>query len=303
MKHFLITIITLLAAGMLPAKAQELNCKVTVNADQINGSSKSAFEALQQAISDYMNTTVFTNMQFSPNEKIDCALFFTIKEYNDNRMSGDLQIQALRPTYNASYTTTLINFKDTKLEFEYQENEPLIFSPQNWESQLTGILNFYAYLIIAMDCDSFQLHGGDEYYDRLATIVQQGQSSGESGWKAFEDTKNRAAVLASLTDPGTSGMRDLLYKYHRKGLDEMVQSPDKGRASITETLQTISDIHSKAPMSVALSMFKDAKLDELVNLYSKAPATERSSVYNLLEPIYPTETSRLEQLKKGSEER
>lgn len=301
-RPFLLALAAIWAAAS-PATAQELNCKVTVNSDQVNGSNKSAFETLQQAISDYMNTTVFTNMQFSANEKIECTLFFTIKEYTDDQMTGDLQIQSLRPVYNSSYTTTLINFKDTKIDFTYRENEPLIFSINNWESQLTGILNFYAYLIIAMDCDSFAPRGGDEMYERLAVIVQQGQSSGESGWKAFEDTKNRSAVLSSLTDPATTAIRDLLYSYHRKGLDEMVQSPDKGRATITEGLKTIGDIYGKAPMSVALSMFKDAKLDELVNLYSKAPATERTTVYNLLEPIYPTETERLEQLKKGAEER
>lgn len=294
----------MLCAGIsCAASAQELNCKVTVNSDQVNGSSKSVFETLQQAISDYMNTTVFTNMQFSTNEKIECTLFFTIKEYSDDQMSGDLQIQALRPVYNSTYTTTLINFKDTKLDFTYRENEPLIFTLTNWENQLTGILNYYAYLILAMDCDSFAPRGGDEMYERLAQIVQQGQSSGETGWKAFEDTKNRAAVLASLTDPSTTAIRDLLYNYHRKGLDEMVQSPDKGRATITESLNTINAIYEKAPMSVALSMFKDAKLDELVNLYSKAPVTERNAVYKLLEPIYPTETERLEKLKKGADEK
>lgn len=299
----ILTALMLCAGIACAASAQELNCKVTVNSDQVNGSSKSVFETLQQAISDYMNTTVFTNMQFSTNEKIECTLFFTIKEYTDDQMSGDLQIQALRPVYNSTYTTTLINFKDTKLDFTYRENEPLIFTLTNWENQLTGILNYYAYLILAMDCDSFAPRGGDEMYERLAQIVQQGQSSGETGWKAFEDTKNRAAVLASLTDPSTTAIRDLLYNYHRKGLDEMVQSPDKGRATITESLNTINAIYEKAPMSVALSMFKDAKLDELVNLYSKAPVTERNAVYKLLEPIYPTETERLEKLKKGADEK
>lgn len=299
----LLIIFTFFVLGSTSISGQELSCRVTVNSDQINGTNKSVFETLEQAISEYMNTTVFTNMQFAPNEKIDCTLFFTIKEYNDDQMSGDLQIQALRPVYNSSYTTTLINFKDTKLDFTYRENEPLVFSVNNWESQLTGILNFYAYLILALDSDSFAPHGGDDMYERLALIVQQGQSSGETGWKAFEDNKNRSAVLSSLTDPATSGMRDLLYTYHRKGLDEMFQSPDKGRTAITQSLSTIQEIHNKAPMSVALSMFKDAKLDELVNLYSKAPATERTQVYNLLEPIYPTETERLEKIKKGSDSR
>ena len=283
------------------AAAQELNCQVTVNADQISGTNKQVFETLQQAINDYMNTTTFTNAQFAANEKIECRMFFTIKEYTDDKLTGDLQVQSLRPVYNSSYTTTLINFKDTKIEFEYRENEPLVYSVNNMESQLTAILNFYAFLILAVDFDSFSPHGGDPYFERLNMIVQMAQSSGEGGWKAFEDTKNRSAVLAAFTDPATTGIRDMVYKYHRQGLDNMSVSVDKGRAAVTESLSEIEKVFQVAPMSVALSMFKDAKLDELVNIYSKAPADERNKVYKLLEPMFPTEQARLEEIKKGAQ--
>lgn len=285
------------------AGAQELNCQVEINSDQVQGTNKSVFETLQQAVTDYMNTNVFTNAQFAVNEKIDCRMYFTIKSVEDQTFSGDLQVQATRPVYNSSYTTTLLNFKDTKIDFTYQENEPLIFSHNNMESQLTAILNFYAYLFLAVDFDSFSPNGGEPYFDELKTIVQMAQSSGESGWKAFEDTKNRSAVLSSFTDASTSVIRDLYYQYHRKGLDEMVLSPDKGRATITSALSNIRKVYDVAPMSVALSMFKDAKLDELVNLYSKAASDERESVYQLLEPIYPAEQTRLDQIKKGSTSR
>ena len=140
------------------------------------------------------------------------------------------------------------------------------------------------------------------YFERLKVIVQQAQSSGETGWKAFEDTKNRSAVLSSFTDASTSGIRNLMYKYHRQGLDNMAVSVDKGRAAVTESLAEIEKISKSSPMSVALSMFKDVKLDELVNIYSKAPADERTKVYNLLQPIYPTENQRLEELKKGAQQ-
>ncbi len=285
------------------AAAQELNCQVTVNADQISGTNKQVFETLQQAINDYMNTTTFTNAQFAANEKIECRMFFTIKEYTDDKLTGDLQVQSLRPVYNSSYTTTLINFKDTKIEFEYRENEPLVYSVNNMESQLTAILNFYAFLILAVDFDSFSPHGGDPYFERLNMIVQMAQSSGEGGWKAFEDTKNRSAVLAAFTDPATTGIRDMVYKYHRQGLDNMSVSVDKGRAAVTESLSEIEKVFQVAPMSVALSMFKDAKLDELVNIYSKAPTDERNKVYKLLEPMYPTEQARLEEIKKGAQQK
>lgn len=294
-------IIILLSILWLPATltGQELNCEVEINSDQVQGTNKQVFETLKGAINDYMNTTTFTTAQFAANEKIVCKLFFTIKEYDDNTFTGDLQVQSTRPVYNSSYTTTLLNFKDSKIEFTYQENEPLVFSENSMESNLTAILNFYAYLIIAIDFDSFSPRGGDPYYERLEMIVQMAQSSGETGWKAFEDTKNRSSVLSAYTEASTVSIRDLLYEYHRTGLDEMVLSPEKGRKKISDTLKYIQKIYEVAPMSVILSMFKDAKLDELVNVYSKANQTEREAAYEILSPIYPTETERINKIKTG----
>lgn len=284
-------------------KAQELNCRIEVNSDQIQGTNKQVFATLQSALNDYVNTTRWTNASFSPNEKIDCTIFLTVKEYDEgsNLIKGDLQIQAVRPVYNSAYTTTLLNFKDTRVEFTYQENEPLIYSETNWESNLTGIFNYYVYLILAIDFDSFQLHGGDPYWEKLANIVQMGQSSGETGWKAFEDTKNRAAVLAAYTDAATSMLRDLSYEYNLKGLDQMSVSPDKGRQTITQSLEYLSQVFKANPMSVGLSMFRDAKLDELVNVYSQAPSDEREDAYKILQPLYPTDQDRLEKIKRGDE--
>ena len=288
-------------AGLLfyapDADAQELRCNVEVNSQQIEGTNKSVFESLQEAMNNYMNETKFTNATFSPNEKIECRLFLTVAEYNDDRIKGDLQIQLSRPVYNSTYTTTLFNFRDSKVEFDYREGDPLVFNENTEESNLIAILDYYAYLLLALDFDSFSPNGGQPYFDRASSIVQQMQSSGEVGWRTFEDTKNRAAVLSSYTDANTSGMRKLLYDYHRRGLDEMVTAPDKGRAVITESLNELKGVYANAPMSVALSIFRDSKLDELVNVYSKAPQTERESVYDLLQPIYPTESQRIDKIK------
>jgi len=286
-------------AASLLVSAQELNCRVEVNTSQLEGTNKSVFETLQTAISEYVNTNKWTDTQFSPNERIECTMFFNITEYDDaeGKMTGTLQVQAIRPVYNSSYTTTLLNFRDTKVDFTYIENEPLIYNEANMESQLTQILNFYIYLILAIDFDSFSSHGGDPYYEKLAVIVQQAQSSGESGWKAFEDTKNRSAVLSVFTDPSTRQLRDMIYKYHLQGLDQMSVSPDKGRKAIDSTLDTLTDIYKVAPMSVGLSLFKDAKLDELVNIYSKATPEERDHAVKVLSALYPTDNDRIQKIK------
>ena len=296
-RKFLI-LIALIIGVSRSGYSQELNCTVEINTSAVEGTNKSVFETLQQAISDYYNETKFSNALFSPNEKIECKFFLTVSEYSNDRIKGDLQVQLSRPVYNSTYTTTLLNFKDTKIDFEYREGEPLIFNDNTWTSNLLGILDYYAYLFLALDFDSFSPNGGQPYYDKLATIVQQAQSSGEIGWRAFEDTKNRSAVLSAFTDGKSAVMRDLLYQYHRKGLDEMVTSPDKGRATITESLQALQQVYDQSPMSVALSIFRDSKLDELVNVYSKAPQNERDDVYELLQPIYPTDRQSLEKIKK-----
>ena len=281
---------------------QELNCEGEINAEQVSNANKDIFNTLKEAIGEYMNTTKWTDAHYAINERIACKLFFAIKEYNDgtNQMKAELTVQSQRPVYNSSYTTTLINFKDTKVDFTYQEGEPLVFSINEMQSNLTAILNFYAYLIIAIDSDSFAPHGGDPYYERADQIVRMAQSSSESGWKAFEDTKNRSAVLSAFTDKATSPIRDLLYNYHRMGLDQMEVSVDKGRSTVTQSLQELKKVYDAQPMSVCLSMFRDAKLDELVNIYSKAGTSEKQDVYDLLNGIYPTEQERLTKIKQES---
>ena len=294
-----------LIAGLMgvctEADAQELKCTVEVNSQKIEGTNKSVFETLQSSIADYLNENRFTTATFSPNERLECRFFLTVGEYEGDRIKGDIQVQLSRPVYNSTYTTTLLNFRDTRVEFDYQEGDPLVFNETQQQSNLTAILDYYAYLILGIDFDSFSPKGGQPYFDKAQSVVQAAQSGGEIGWKAFEDSKNRSAVINVFTEANTEPIRDLMYQYHRRGLDEMVTSPDKGRATITESLKDLLEVYKNAPMSVGLSMFRDAKLDELVNIYSKAPSTEREAAYDILQQLYPTEIERLEKIKKGDE--
>ena len=303
MKKALILILAALACALTVVaddEATELNCEVEVNSDKITSGSKDVFNELKQSVTDYMNMTKWTNATFGTNEKINCKLMFTLSSWDQATgvMQGDLQIQSQRPVFNSSYTTAIINFRDTKISFSFETGQQLVFSELEMEDNLTAILNFWAYMIIAMDFDSFELHGGDPYYERAAQVVRLAQTSSESGWKAFEDNTNRNAVLSAFPDNQTAPIRQMLYDYHRMGLDQMVVTVDKGRSTITHTLENLAKIYEVAPMSVCLTMFKDAKLDELINIYSKANTTEKESVYEMLYQVYPSETTRLDQIKK-----
>ena len=285
---------------MADDEATELNCEVEVNSQKISNASKDVFGELKQAITDYMNTTKWTNATFGTNEKIYCKLMLTLSSWDDatGQMKGDLQIQSQRPVFNSSYTTALINFRDTKVDFSYETGQQLVRNELGMEDNLTAILDFWAYMIIAIDFDSFELKGGDPYYEKAAQVVRLAQSTNETGWKAFEDNTNRNAVLSAFTETQTAPLRQILYDYHRMGLDQMAVTVDKGRSAITHTLENLGKVYDVAPMSVGLSMFKDAKLDELINIYSKANMTEKESVYEMLYQVYPSETNRLDQIKK-----
>lgn len=287
-----------IAAAVASAYSQELDCRFDVNTSSVEGTYRSIFEDLQRDVSAYLNETKWTDTNFSPVERIDCRMLLNVTDYSGGRIKGDLQVQLSRPVYNSTYTSMLFNFKDEKIEFDYKEGERLVRNDNGWNGNLTGLLDFYAYLLLAIDFDSFSPRGGQQWLDRASAVVSMAQSSGEPGWRAFEDNRNRSAVLGAFTEPSTAPMRDLIYAYHRKGLDEMATSPDKGRHAITEALATLSGVYSAAPMSVALPIFRDAKLDELVNVYSKAPEDERQRAYEILSAVYPADEDRLERIRQ-----
>lgn len=295
------TLALLLIFAVLPMMvAQEFNCHVVVNSDKIQGTNKEVFNTLQNAITEYMNDTKFTSVQLSPNERIECTLQFIVSEYTDERFVCQLMVQSRRPVYNSSYTSTLINFQDNEVEFNYKEYDPLVYSTSTYENNLTCILNFYAYMILGIDFDSFTLYGGDSFYEMARTMVSLGQSTQEPGWKAFENNRNRSAILAAYTEPSTKPFREMWYTYHRKGLDEMVLGVTKARSTIGKSLAVLTELYSNNTTSVIFPMFKEAKFDEIINIYSKATSSEKTDMYDLLIDIYPSEGRILEKIKEES---
>ena len=282
-------------AGM----AQELNARITVNGDKIANANKSVFTTLQNALTEFINNRKWTDATFAVNERIDCSMTIIVNEMVESSFKGEIQVQARRPVYNSSYTTTLLNFRDQQFDFEYMEGEPLEYQENMLTGNLTATVVFYIYIILGLDFDSFSPLGGTAYIQQAQQIVSLAQSQSWSGWKAFDSNRNRHAVATALQDNASEAFRNLWYTYHRKGLDEMAANPDRGRTTIIEALPALQEVKKARPTSVLLQMFSDAKLDEIVLIYSKATTQEKQSGYKLLQEIYPTETTKLEALQKN----
>lgn len=277
----------------------ELNARITINSDKIQGTDKSVFTTLQTALTEFVNNRRWTDATFAVNERIDCSMTIILSEQSDNSYKGEIQVQATRPVYNSSYLTTLFNYRDTELDFEYAQFEQLEYNENSLSSNLTATVMFYIYVILGLDFDSFSPLGGKAYFERAQQIVNMAQSQGTwSGWKAFDKDDNRHGLITALTDNTSEKFRNFWYTYHRKGLDEMAGNPDRGRTTIIEALPVLKEVKSARPTSVIMRVFSDAKLDELVLIYSKATTQEKQEGYKLLYELYPTATKRLESLQK-----
>jgi hypothetical protein len=263
--------------------------KVTVNHSQIQGTENSVFDNLQQTLEQFINERQWTDLQFQENERIQCNLNITVSKYNrdENKFECTALIQANRPVYNASYTTTLYNNRDANFHFEYAQFDQLNYNDETVDNQLTALAAYYAYLIIGLDLDSFSPLGGTDVLQRCMQLVNNAQDLGYPGWKSFEDSRNRFAIINDYLDEQMKPFRQLQYDYYRKGLDEMANNVERGRTEISTALEEqLKKAHDNKPLSLLPQIWTDYKKDELVNIYKgKGTQKEKQAVYELLSGI------------------
>jgi Domain of unknown function (DUF4835) len=283
------------AFGASVLSAQELNCKVQINSEQISGTDKGIYENLKKVVEEFMNSQRWSNLQLNNSEKIDCSITFIMKTRNGNTHTCDFQIQATRPVYGSTYTTSLLNTRED-LTFDYQENQPLTFNETSIDDNLTATLAFWSYVILGLDFDSFSKLGGTPFYQKAQEITSIAQGSLGDNWKAQED-KNHWGWINTLTDENQPEMRILSYNYHRLGLDVMYLTAGEGRTQITTALSVLKAVKQAKPRSPLLSNFIDTKADELINIFTKSTQQEKVSVYDLLTGVYPASSNRLQGIK------
>jgi hypothetical protein len=280
--------------------AGELNAKVTVNSAKIQSPNKNIFTSMEQAMNRLINETKWSSVNLAQNERIDCTFSLTInRQISDNSFNAELLIQSRRPVYNASYVTPILNYRDTKLEFEYRENQPLEFTQAMIDNNLVATLAFYCQLILAQDFDGFSPFGGSVFYQEAQNMATQAQSNaGWTGWSAFDDNRSRTSIINAFLDEAVKPYREFWYTYHRKGLDEMAANPDRGRTTILNALPVLKEIRNVRNSEILLQMFADCKLDEIVSIASAATAEEKKNTYDLLRNIFPASSASLEPLRK-----
>lgn len=280
--------------------AQELNARVTVNHNQISGTDVSVFDDLKDNLTRFINERQWTSLQFAKNERINCSFSLTVTKYDNttNRFTCKAQIQATRPVYNSAYTTTIFSNTDNNFDFEYAQFDKLVYNDETVDNQLTALIAYYAYIIIGIDLDTFSPNGGEDVLQRCMKLVNDAQNLNFTGWKSFEDDRNRFAVINDYLDGAMAPFRKLQYDYYRNGLDEMASNAERGRTNISTALEQLRKCHEDKPLSRLPQLWTDYKRDELANIYSgKGTQKEKEAVYEILFGINASQSNAWDKIK------
>lgn len=271
--------------------AQEIKAKVSVNASRIPSTiDKKAFQTLQTALTNFINTRKWTSDVFQASEKIECNFNLTLTTLVETGVyQAVLTVQAARPVYNSTYVSPLVNYQDNDITFKYTEYQPIEFNENSVQgndptaSNLTAVFAYYVYMILGFDYDSFSTKGGDPYFQKAQNIVNNApEARGITGWKPFDGTRNRYWLMENVTNSRYSLIHDAIYQYYRSGMDKMYEDVNAARRGVLESLQSIDNINSDVPNSMIVQFFFQGKANEFVKIFSKANGADKSRALELL---------------------
>ena len=284
---------------LINSHAQELNCQIIINTSQIQGSAnKQIFDQLQKSIFDFVNNRKWSNDIFGSQEKINCTFQIIInKSLGSDEYSASIQVESARPIYKSAYSSTIFNFQDDDFQFKFQQFSQLEFNENTFQNNLTSVLAYYAYVVLANDYDSFSPLGGTQYWQKAQQIVNNAQSANESGWVSSQSQRNRYWLVENTLQPVFKGLRDCMYEYNKNGLDIMFEKTDEGRAAILKSLDLLMPVYKSRPASFNMQLFFNAKADELVNIFKGASPEEKTKIMELLSTLDPSRTNKYSKIQ------
>ena len=290
--------LSLLMFSISVMKSQELNCLVTVNYNQVQGSNTQVFKTLENSLSEFVNQTKWTNKEVKAEERIDCAFTIIISSRDANTFKATLQVQSTRPVFGSTYASPILNLKDNDFNFKYNEFDPLIYNKNSFDSNLISTIVFYANIVLGADADTFKNKGGEVYLKEAQNVMLQAQQSGLASWQNVVGKQNRFLLIDNFLSPKLAAYRTTTYNYHRNGLDKLATDKNIAKQTIEDAVISLESIYNKTVGNYLIRTFFDAKSDEIVNLYSDGPATRnQNKLTEVVRKLSPNNNSKWKDIK------
>lgn len=291
-QFFKIAFLFFCIAGITEAKAQELNCNVSVVAPRNQNIDPRVFKNLETAITEFMNGRKWSNETYKEFERIQCSIIINITDIpKEGTYKANAIINAQRPVYNSNYNSVLFNYQDKDFDFTYQDLQILDYNDNGYSSNLTSLLAYYAYLVLSYDGESFANEGGANYFLKAQTVMNNvpvNEKSIYKGWSKLDGNRNRFVLVDNWVNPRYKDMRKAFLVYHLNGLDHLYDDASAARAVITSALTLMQNVNNDNPSLMTLRVFFESKREELINIYSKSDMMEKNMIVTLLNTLDPT---------------
>lgn len=277
------SVLALLALPRL--SAQELNATVTANMDQLNASARVELEGLADEVQRYLSTTRWTTGEWEGDKvPVSITIFFTGSSGSGD-YSARIAVGSSRTVYGSTSTSPMVRVLDNNWNFHYTRGQPLVQDPGRYDP-LTGLLDFYAYLALGFDLDSYANNGGNAMFEQAMLVAQRAQVGGYDGWSAngAPGEYTRLGLVRELTDGRFAAIRSFIFGYHFKGLDALAGNRTAANNALDSSLnELVRTVDALGAPSVILRVVNDAKSEEYATIYGAMPdATERKVWQKLL---------------------
>lgn len=278
-----------------PVKAQEFNCRVSVNIQQLAGSEFTFLREMEEQISIYINERSFTEDTYEEHERIDCIIQIIFEEaVSLTSFSARIVLSTARPIYGTPSVTTILQLSDESWQFNYAQGTPLVFDLERFDP-LTSVLDFYVYTMLGYDYDTFSELGGTPHFERARRIAELAETQGAVGWSDLSSNRGRSSLVDQILDPRFRRLREAYFKYHFSGLDVFVSEIELARQNALEAIQGVKDLYDDIlSREYVLDIFFTTKAEELAAVFEGSPLS--SEAYALLSQIDPANLSKYDKL-------
>jgi len=294
----------LLLGGLLggDAIAQELQCDVTVNVENIPTAQRDYLRNFESELERYMNSTRFTDEDMM-GDKIVCTMDVFFKSVSgESRYLTQFFVASQRPMYigndKSERVSPIVRIMDEKCEFTYIPNQRMYQDDLAFDA-LTDLLDYYAYVMIGLDVETYTPLSGARWFQKALNICQLGSTgSYSSAWQLSSASYSRMGLATELTDVKYNAIRNAFNSYHFDGIDLLQTDQRGGLANMLKAIETINDERRRQnPTSVLVKQFFDSKYREIgdafVN-YGDAAVFDQLSTYD------PEHRSYYQDKKSGS---
>jgi hypothetical protein len=299
MKKIIISIFLLTAVFQL--FAQDFRCAISINSQRITGTNYEKFNSLQQELYKFVNDRKWCQYNLKMDERLECSIFINLEKQSGDVFNGTMTLQLQRPVFKSSYKTTVLNFQDKSIQFNYVDGEPLEYAEGSSLQQLTSLVAFYLNFFLAVQFETFSPNGGAPYFSKCQDILNLNQQAVEKGWQSFESGQNnRYWLLENLSNTTYSKFHDFLYQYHRLGLDVMAETPDMGRAVILEALRLLQQVNQQRTALYLMTIILQTKQQEIINIFKEGTPTEKQQAIQIMKQIDPSNSTKYDDINQSN---